>query len=190
MAVAIQAPAEETFAGWPAWLKRELRSDHAGESGAVEIYRGILAVSRNPVVREFAQNHVRTEQAHLEIMNGLVPPGERSRLTGLWRLAGWLTGALPALFGPRAVFRTIEAVEDFVDGHYGAQINALADHRGNAGADFATLRRVLAACRDDEVHHRDDALQHAGGPPGTPGRVWSWLVDLGSRAGVVVARRI
>ena len=31
----------------PAWLRRDLRSDHAGESGAVEIYRGILAVSRS-----------------------------------------------------------------------------------------------------------------------------------------------
>ncbi|MGB1140885.1 MAG: demethoxyubiquinone hydroxylase family protein, partial [Halioglobus sp.] len=27
------------------WLQAELRSDHAGETGAVYIYRGILAIS-------------------------------------------------------------------------------------------------------------------------------------------------
>ena len=32
----------------PAWLEAELRSDHAGETGAVLIYRGILAFSRDP----------------------------------------------------------------------------------------------------------------------------------------------
>ena len=186
MVAATQTLTEGSFARWPTWLQRELRSDHAGESGAVEIYRGILAVSRNPAVRAFAEGHVQTERAHLEIMDELVPPRDRSRLTALWRLAGWLTGALPALFGPRAVFRTIEAVEDFVDGHYQSQIDAL----DNSPGDFETLRRVLAACRDDEVHHRDDALSHAGGPPGLPGRVWAWLVDAGSRAGVLVAKRI
>jgi demethoxyubiquinone hydroxylase (CLK1/Coq7/Cat5 family) len=36
----------------------------------------------------------------------------------LWRVAGWLTGALPALFGRAAVLRTIDAVETFVEGHY------------------------------------------------------------------------
>jgi len=36
----------------PEWLIADLRSDHAGEMGAVMIYRGILAVSRDAGVRE------------------------------------------------------------------------------------------------------------------------------------------
>jgi ubiquinone biosynthesis monooxygenase Coq7 len=31
----------------PAWLIGELRSDHAGETGAVMIYRGILAFCKD-----------------------------------------------------------------------------------------------------------------------------------------------
>jgi ubiquinone biosynthesis monooxygenase Coq7 len=170
----------------PAWLRRDLRSDHAGESGAVEIYRGILAVSRSDAVRTFATEHLETESRHLRLMDDLVPPAQRSRLTWLWRLAGWITGALPALFGPRAVFRTIEAVETFVDGHYADQVAALSD----AGPEYAGLRNTLAACREDEVHHRDDARHHAGTAPGLVGRAWSWLVNAGSHAGVAVARRI
>jgi ubiquinone biosynthesis monooxygenase Coq7 len=170
----------------PAWLRRDLRSDHAGESGAVEIYRGILAVSRSGAVRAFAEEHLETESRHLRLMDDLVPPAQRSRLTWLWRLAGWITGAVPALFGPRAVFRTIDAVETFVDGHYAGQLAALSD----AGPEYAGLRTTLAACREDEIHHRDDARRHAGEEPGVVGRAWSWLVNAGSHAGVAVARRI
>ncbi len=170
----------------PLWLQRELRSDHAGESGAVEIYRGILAVSRRAEVRSFAAEHLRTEARHLRLMDDLVPPEARSRLTWLWRLAGWLTGALPALVGPRAVFRTIEAVETFVDGHYESQIRALEAE----GERYSKLAATLAACREDEIHHRDDAGHRAGGAPGPAGRLWSWLVNAGSHAGVAVARRI
>jgi len=49
------ADAEETFdfecirngRPFPAWLVAELRSDHAGEVGAVEIYRGALAATED-----------------------------------------------------------------------------------------------------------------------------------------------
>ena len=44
---------------------------------------------------------------------------------------GWLTGALPALFGRQAIFATIEAVETFVDQHYEQQvvrIDAQSEH--------------------------------------------------------------
>ena len=95
-----------------------LRSDHAGETGAVYIYRGILAVTRAPEVRAFARHHLATEQRHLEMMTQLLPREQHSRLLPLWRVAGWLTGMLPALFGPLAVYRTIDAVESFVDRHY------------------------------------------------------------------------
>ena len=44
------APAlpEIALAEMPAWLIGELRSDHAGETGAVMIYRGILAFCKDP----------------------------------------------------------------------------------------------------------------------------------------------
>ena len=118
---------------WPSWpieLRRELRTDHAGEAGAVMIYRGILAVTRDPQVREFAQHHLQTEARHLELIEAVVPPAGRSRLLPLWRVAGWLTGALPACCGAKAVYATIESVETFVDQHYAAQlrlIDALTD---------------------------------------------------------------
>ena len=166
-------------------LRGDIRSDHAGETGAVMIYRGVLAASRDPQVREFAAAHLVTERRHLEIIETMLPPGERSVLLPLWRLAGWLTGFLPAIVGARAVFATIEAVETFVDEHYEDQVRKLPE-TGKAGS----LRTVLLSCQSDEVQHRDEARALRGAESGFALRLWARLVGAGSRAAVVAARRI
>ena len=43
-----------------------LRSDHAGEIGAVNIYKGILWCAKDPVVLAFANCHLEVESRHLE----------------------------------------------------------------------------------------------------------------------------
>ena len=106
----------------PRWLRQELRSDHAGEYGAVMIYRGVLAISSDAQACQFAERHLLTEARHLKLMEEIVPVAHRTRLLPLWHVMGWLTGALPALFGRGAIFATIEAVETFVDQHYAQQI--------------------------------------------------------------------
>ena len=95
----------------PAWLLGELRSDQAGETGAVAIYQGILWVSRDAKIRHFAKHHLRTEKSHLSKINSVIPENSRSRLLPLWRAAGFVTGALPSLFGASAIYATIAAVE-------------------------------------------------------------------------------
>lgn len=173
------------FSGLPRWLQQELRSDHAGEFGAVMIYRGILAVSRDASVREFAASHLRTEQKHLALMEEIVPAAGRTRLLPLWRIMGWLTGALPSLLGRQAVFATIEAVETFVDHHYEQQIVRLVPE-GEHGA----LRQVLVDCQADEVSHRDEAASLALPKRNLILQLWCAVVGSGSAAAVVAAKRI
>jgi ubiquinone biosynthesis monooxygenase Coq7 len=174
------------LAALPDWLVAELRSDHAGEAGAVMIYRGILAISRDAAVRDFAARHMATEQGHLDLIEGVLPPARRSRLLPAWRIAGWLTGALPALFGPRAVFATIDAVETFVDHHYQQQIDRLDAERR-----LPSLRALLARCQEEEVHHRDEARGLGQGrAPGAVLRLWAGLVGAGSAAAVAAAKRV
>ena len=178
-------PAWPTFNALPRWLQQELRSDHAGEFGAVMIYRGILAVSRDASVREFAASHLRTEQKHLALMEEIVPSAGRTRLLPLWRVMGWLTGALPALFGRQAVFATIEAVETFVDHHYQQQIVRLMPE-----GEHGPLRQVLVDCQADEVSHRDEAASLALPKRNVLLRLWCAVVGSGSAAAVVAAKRI
>ena len=172
-------------AALPAWLIRDLRSDHAGETGAVAIYRGILALTRDSEVWAFAAKHLRTEREHLDLIETLLPRRNRSLLLPLWRIAGFLTGALPALFGRDAVFATIAAVETFVDRHYAAQTERLAREDR-----LPEIRAILERCRADEVRHRNEAstaLEHA---PGVLVRSWCQLVGAGSAAAVALARRV
>lgn len=174
----------------PAPLVADLRSDHAGETGAVEIYRGILAVARDPALRAFASHHLATEQRHLDDISAVLPPARRSGLLRPWRWAGFATGALPALAGPRAVYATVHAVETFVDHHYQHQldrIDALAATRPDPR--LAPLRALLHRCQQDECQHRDEALALQGVPAGWLLRAWCNLVGVGSGVAVQLARR-
>lgn len=166
-------------------LAGDLRSDHAGETGAVWIYHGLLAVSRDAGVREFARRHRTTEQGHLDKIEAVLPWTQRSRLLPGWRVAGFLTGALPALFGPRAVYATIAAVETFVDQHYQHQIDKL-QNRPEHGA----LLELLLQCQQEECEHRDEAIALRGQPPGWLLRAWCTVVGSGSALAVGLARRL
>ncbi len=162
----------------------DLRSDHAGETGAVAIYCGILAVSRNPEVLDFARHHLRTEVRHRRFFDTWLPADAQSRLLKVWFAAGWLLGATGALFGRRGVFTTIAAVETFVVGHYTEQIDRLrTDPRCDA------LRERLEAFRADEADHRDDASHRQAQAAGWIGRAWEGVVGSASAAGVALARR-
>ena len=170
----------------PAWVFADLRTDHAGEVGAVCIYQGVLRFSRDPALRAFAEHHLLTEQKHLSIISAWLPSSQQSRLLPIWRFAGFLTGALPALFGPRAVYATIEAVETFVDHHYDQQVRALESQPA-----FNELRQTLLDCQADEVAHRDEAAASRG-----PDRssvllqAWCAMVGAGSKAAVALIRFI
>ena len=169
----------------PAWLVADLRSDHAGEMGAVMIYRGILAVSRDSGVREFALHHLATEESHLQRITALLDASQHTRLLPLWRVMGWLTGALPAMLGANSVFVTIEAVETFVDHHYQEQLNRI-DPEGK----FADIRMILADCQADEIAHRDEARGLATQARGPLLSLWALVVKSGSAAAVWAARRV
>ena len=166
-------------------LVADLRSDHAGETGAVWIYHGLLALSRDEGVRAFARRHRATEQNHLDLIEAVLPWPQRSRLLPGWRVAGFMTGALPALFGPRAVYATIAAVETFVDQHYQHQIDRLHNR-----PEHTELLQLLLRCQADECEHRDEALAATGQPPGALLRAWCAVVGGGSAAAVGLARKL
>jgi ubiquinone biosynthesis monooxygenase Coq7 len=177
---ALPAPAK-----LPAWLRRELRSDHAGETGAVWIYRGILQCSRDPMVRAFALEHLDTERRHLELFDQWLPAAMQSVLLPAWRLSGWLLGAISTLGGRAGVFSTIEAVETFVVRHYQQQIDRL-EQAGSHPEVAVALDQFMR----DEDHHREDAHSRLEQPPGPLARSWQAVVGWGSAAAVVAARAL
>ena len=169
----------------PSDMIGDLRSDHAGETGAVWIYKGMLFVSRDEKVRAFANHHLQTESEHLALMSALLPPLRRSWLLIPWRVAGFVTGALPALLGQRTVFATIAAVETFVGIHYQQQIDALEQR-----PEHAALRQVLIDCQSDEHAHRDEAKAYLRQPPRGMLALWCAAIGRGSAVAVTLARKL
>ena len=143
--------AEPAVSQTPDFMVADMRSDHAGETGAVWIYRGILAGSTDKQVRHFARHHLATEAEHLRLISAWLPWRQRSRLLPLWRIAGFLTGFLPALFGARTVYATIATVETFVEQHYQEQIEKL-EH-----SEYPGLLNLMKRCQADEVAHKQEA---------------------------------
>ena len=170
------------------YLEEELRSDHAGETGAVYIYKGIIAVATFRKDRElivFAQHHGATEAEHLQLMELVLEKKYHSYLLGPWRLAGWLTGAIPALFGRKSVYATIDAVETFVEKHYQQQIDYLQQQGGHE-----QLLELLLRCQADEIAHKNEARSKASNSLPLALRVWCALVGRGSAGAVLLARQI
>ena len=113
----------------PYFLIPYFRTNHAGETGAVYIYKGILAVSKNKDIIAFSQRHLKTESNHLKIISEILPKNQQSKLIFLWKILGYVTGFLPALLNDKFVYATIYSVESFVEQHYQDQINLISEDK-------------------------------------------------------------
>jgi ubiquinone biosynthesis monooxygenase Coq7 len=160
-----------------------LRVDHAGELGAVHIYRGQRVVfarargaERTAATLAEMEAH---EQAHLDAFDRLLTERKvrPTLLTPFWRAAGFALGAGTALLGEKAAHACTEAVETVIEEHYASQIEELARREPELAAE-------LTRFREDELAHRDRAVEHgAREAPAYP------LLSAAIRAGCRIAIR-
>lgn len=137
--------------------KAMIRVDHAGEYGAVRIYAGQAAVfgARKSKAADAIRHMAAQEDVHLAKFNQLMAErGVRPTiLQPVWHVAGFGLGAATALMGERTAMACTEAVEEVIDDHYGAQVEAL-------GAREPELRATIEKFRAEEVEHHDAAIAH------------------------------
>ena len=169
-------------------LHEMIRVDHAGEFGAVQIYRGQLAVfsRREQTARaaELIQEMEAGEKTHLETFDRLiVERGVRpTAMAPVWRVLGFGLGAATALMGEKAAHACTAAVEEVIEEHYAHQMKALD------GVD-PELRGIVAKFREDELAHRDTAV--AEGAKNAPGYgVLSGAIKLGCRLAIRISEKI
>ena len=169
-------------------LAEILRVDHAGELGAVHIYRGQRAVlNRAPGKDRVAfqlQEMEAHEADHLAAFDRLLI--ERhvrpTLLAPLWRAAGFALGAGTALLGEKAAHACTEAVETVIEEHYAGQIAELDAHEPGLAAD-------LARFRDEELAHRDQAVaEGAHDAPGYP--LLAAVIRAGCRVAIKVSEKL
>lgn len=165
-------------------LARMIRVDHAGEYGAARIYAGQLAVLGKGRKAALLRHMQAQEKQHLDTFNQLVAD-RRVRPTALlpfWHLAGFALGAATALLGEKAAMACTVAVEESIDAHYTAQIDALGDSE-------PALRTTLEAFRAEEREHRDIGLDN--GAEETPGyRLLSAAIKVGCGVAIRLSERV
>ena len=136
-----------------------LRVDHAGERGAICIYRGQIAVARllhKPLVDPL-EEMLSHELRHFSTFDAILKHRDiRScHALALWALGGWVIGITTALMGERAVWVCTAAIENTVNEHLEHQVDFLGQ------ADLEVFAAVQSIRRDEEAHE-NHALEHGG----------------------------
>jgi ubiquinone biosynthesis monooxygenase Coq7 len=165
-----------------------LRVDHAGEYGAVAIYRGQRAVFSSLPHKKAAAERIEEMEAgeieHLARFDALLTARSvrPSLLSPLWNAAGFGLGAATALMGEKAAMACTEAVEDVIEKHYAAQAQEL-------DADEPALAAAIRRFRQDEIGHKNAATR--AGAREAPGyRFLSAAIRSGCRAAIKIAEKI
>jgi len=175
-------------------LRRErrdemLRVDHAGEYGAVAIYRGQLAVFERQHGKERIVGQLKhmaaQEEEHLDAFDKMLAAGHvrPTALSPVWNAAGFALGAATALLGEKAAHACTEAVETVIEEHYGDQVSELTA----AGED--ELAAKMAKFQEEEVAHKDlAAAEGAHEVPGYP--LLSAFIRTGCRIAIRISEKV
>lgn len=169
-------------------LAEMVRVDHAGEFGAVQIYRGQLAVFGRIEGKAHAARVIGDmeagEQEHLKTFDRLLAERDvrPTMMAPVWRIAGFGLGAATALLGEQAAHACTEAVEEVIEEHYARQSAALE------GVD-QELKRVVDRFRADEIAHKETAVEQ--GARNAPGySLLSGAIKFGCRLAIRISEKI
>jgi len=165
-----------------------LRVDHAGEYGAVAIYRGQRAIfdvlPQKARIAALVKEMEDGESHHLATFDALLAEKKirPSLLSPLWNAAGFGLGAATALMGEKAAMACTAAVEDVIEKHYAEQIDELK-------ATEPALAETVRQFRDDELEHKRTAeAEDAHAAPGYA--MLSAAIKLGCRAAIRIAQKV
>lgn len=149
-------------------LHQIIRVDHAGEFGAIQIYKGQLkrfsSNHRSKKLLSLIQEMYETEKQHLdfftkEMHKNHVRP---TALLPIWRVLGYSLGYLSALLGPRGAMACTVAVEEAIVQHYQEQINLLKKLSYNLNRDEEKedeFLNNLVKIRAEEMEHKEIGVE-------------------------------
>jgi ubiquinone biosynthesis monooxygenase Coq7 len=166
-----------------------LRVDHAGEYGAVAIYKGQLAVFERQHGKERIVGQLKEmaaqEQEHLDAFDRMLSAGSvrPTAMSPVWNAAGFALGVGTALLGEKAAHACTEAVETVIEEHYGDQVAELRE----AGDD--QLAETMAKFQEEEVSHKElAASEGASEAPAYP--LLSAVIRTGCRLAIRISEKV
>ena len=135
-------------------IARILKVNHAGEYGAIRIYRAQTWIARRiyPDLVAFLEETLSHEVLHCTMFREAMPErGARPcRVMSLWGNGGLILGLLTSLLGRQGIWICTAAVESTVHRHLEDQLRFLGDRDEG-------LRALIVSIQCEEVAH----LRHA-----------------------------
>jgi ubiquinone biosynthesis monooxygenase Coq7 len=159
-------------------IARILKVNHAGEHGAIRIYRAQIFVARRlyPDVVAFLEETLAHEVRHCAMFRAAMPArGARPcRIMALWGNGGYVLGFLTALLGRQGIWICTAAVECAVHRHLDDQLHFLR------GRD-SELHALILAIQEEELshlHHAEERIASQGRWTRALGALISWSTDV------------
>ena len=139
-------------------IKEIIRVNQAGELGAIQIYKGQLAVLKNKNISKELTEMLQKELVHYETFNKLIIEYNvrPTALSPLWKAGAFGLGVITAMMGKKATLACTEAVEEVIINHYEQQTNYLKNRDKK-------LSKITKRFCKEEKEHLDFAKQHDTG---------------------------
>jgi ubiquinone biosynthesis monooxygenase Coq7 len=138
-------------------VERILRVDHAGEFGAINIYRAQLALARR-FYRDIApklEEMLAHEREHFQRFDSILKARRIRSCYALyiWAAGGAIVGFITGLLGRNAIWVCTESIESTVLHHLEWQLSFLSVHD-------AEVHAAVQSIQGDEEAHRDFGQTH------------------------------
>lgn len=137
-------------------IARILKVNHAGEYGAIRIYRAQLWMARHlyPDIVDFLETTLEHEIRHCSAFHQAMPrwSARPCRIMALWGNGGWVLGFVTALIGRNSIWICTAAVEAAVHRHLEDQLLFLHDKASD-------LHQLISDIQLEEQEHLRYAKQ-------------------------------
>tara|TARA_A100001015_G_scaffold308473_1_gene406170 strand:+ start:2594 stop:3103 length:510 start_codon:yes stop_codon:yes gene_type:complete len=135
-------------------IEEIIRVDQAGELGAINIYKGQLAVLKRKKLAPTIRKMLLQEEEHYEKFSALLLQHKvrPTLLSPFWKLGAFGLGIFTASLGPKATMACTEAVEEVIVKHYLDQSYFLK----NKNKELSDLTKKLASEEEDHMRISKD----------------------------------
>lgn len=141
-------------------VRRILKVNHAGEYGAIRIYRAQIAVAKwscrdaVPSLEHMLEHEIE----HCKVFQEAMPArsARPCRVMSFWSMGGSLLGFVTAVMGRQSIWTCTAAVEAAVHRHLDDQLHFLRDRDRE-------LYAAILAIREEELSHLHTAESHLHG---------------------------
>lgn len=141
-------------------VQRILKVNHAGEYGAIRIYRSQIAVAKRRCadVVPHLEHMLEHEIEHCRVFGEAMPSrmARPCRVMSFWSLGGSVLGFITAAMGRQAIWTCTAAVETAVHRHLDDQLHFLKDKDRE-------LHAAILSIREEELSHLRTAEDHLDG---------------------------